>query len=320
LIRVASKQQAYWCIDNRRLFVYKHCQLGEIPVKVYQWRDNKEFELKFRNGLSTRAMTAEGRRVGLMQRMERPLPISPAAEPSISQINVYMTEEQQARHDAKIAALRTNREQQAKLESLAEKEAVCDAQKAALCKLLVAPTTGGAAKQEAEPSGSAKKVKRKKKGVAKALAGGSLESTLAAGNDEAAANGAGCHSEDAFAGELAPTRQQRKNKKRKVTAGQEDAVDAAALDDGTVAVPPKKKKKRLKAAARSTKQQAESEEGSEDDDEKLEAGAQSTPPAKATTSGPQGAAAGQQQQAKLTVALGAEDSDDDAYDVELTLG
>merc|ERR1711920_850297 len=66
LIRVAAKQGAYWCVDNRRLFVYKHCQLGEIPVQVFDWKENREFELKWRNGRQTRKKTGGGARVGVI--------------------------------------------------------------------------------------------------------------------------------------------------------------------------------------------------------------------------------------------------------------
>merc|ERR1719433_579811 len=94
LIRVAAKKGVYWCVDNRRLFVYKHCQLGKIPVQVFHWKDNKEFELKWRNGWSVRAQTSEGRRVGVRQRMEKPFPSSPVAEASLSEIAVYLSPEE----------------------------------------------------------------------------------------------------------------------------------------------------------------------------------------------------------------------------------
>merc|ERR1719160_1237993 len=106
LIRVAAKRGAYWCVDNRRLFVYKHCQLGKIPVQVCKWRDNREFELKWRNGRSVRPQTGGGRRVGLVQRTGLPFPRSPIAEPSLSKIRHFLAPAEQQRHDAAIAALR----------------------------------------------------------------------------------------------------------------------------------------------------------------------------------------------------------------------
>lgn len=111
LIRVAAKKGAYWCVDNRRLFVYKHCQLGEIPVQVFSWKDNREFELKWRNGLASRAQTGKGARVGILQRTDTPFPLSPVAEESLSKIHTYMSREEQRHHDAGIEALRRCREQ-----------------------------------------------------------------------------------------------------------------------------------------------------------------------------------------------------------------
>lgn len=109
LIRVAAKHRAYWCVDNRRLFVYKHCQLGEIPVIVMDWKDMREFALKWKNGLATRAVTSEGRRVGVIQRTDMPFPRSAVMEPSLSSIRLHLAPEAQLRHDALIAALRRRR-------------------------------------------------------------------------------------------------------------------------------------------------------------------------------------------------------------------
>eukprot|EP00913_Durusdinium_trenchii_P005596 g5215.t1 len=68
LIRVAAKKGAYWCVDNRRLFTYKHLQLGKIPVQVFSWKENREFELKYRNGLPFRRQTANGLRLAVWRR------------------------------------------------------------------------------------------------------------------------------------------------------------------------------------------------------------------------------------------------------------
>lgn len=116
LIRVAQKRGAYWCVDNRRLFVYKHLQLGPIPVQVFNWNDNREFALKYRNGLPTRAQTGDGRRAGLIQRGSTPLPRSPIAEPSLSHIRKYMSSKEQSRHEARIMKLRASRESDSKPE------------------------------------------------------------------------------------------------------------------------------------------------------------------------------------------------------------
>mmetsp|Transcript_164823 Transcript_164823/g.528880 ORF Transcript_164823/g.528880 Transcript_164823/m.528880 type:complete len:291 (-) Transcript_164823:90-962(-) len=118
LIRVAVKRGAYWCVDNRRLFVYKHCQLGQIPVIIMDWKDMREFELKWKNGLATRCVTSEGRRVGILQRTDVPFPTSHAVEPSLCTITTPMTPERQSKHDAQIAALRARREKELASQSL----------------------------------------------------------------------------------------------------------------------------------------------------------------------------------------------------------
>eukprot|EP00747_Dinoflagellata_sp_TGD_P088410 gnl/TRDRNA2_/TRDRNA2_163992_c0_seq1.p1 gnl/TRDRNA2_/TRDRNA2_163992_c0~~gnl/TRDRNA2_/TRDRNA2_163992_c0_seq1.p1 ORF type:complete len:308 (-),score=72.44 gnl/TRDRNA2_/TRDRNA2_163992_c0_seq1:43-966(-) len=110
LIRVAPKGKIYWCVDNRRLFVYKHCQLGEIPVQVFDWKDSKEFELKWKNGLATRALTSNGRRIGILQRTDVPFPASTVAEPALSKITRHMGRKEQKLHDAAIASLKKSRE------------------------------------------------------------------------------------------------------------------------------------------------------------------------------------------------------------------
>eukprot|EP00971_Amphidinium_carterae_P088004 1741108-Amphidinium_carterae.1 len=99
LIRVALKKGSYWCVDNRRLFIYKHCRLGRIPVEVCEWKDNREFELKYRNGLSTRGQTSGGRRVGVIQRTDTPFPQSPVLEPALSQISTFMSATAQKEHE-----------------------------------------------------------------------------------------------------------------------------------------------------------------------------------------------------------------------------
>ncbi|CAK8998507.1 unnamed protein product [Durusdinium trenchii] len=112
LIRVAAKKGAYWCVDNRRLFTYKHLQLGKIPVQVFSWKENREFELKYRNGLPFRRQTANGLRAGLIQRSPEPFPRSPVAEASLSKFQKLFTPKQQRKHDARIAALKLAREQE----------------------------------------------------------------------------------------------------------------------------------------------------------------------------------------------------------------
>lgn len=185
LIRVAVKKGAYWCVDNRRLFVYKHCQLGAIPVQVCTWKDNREFELKWKNGRSVRAQTGGGRRVGVLQRTDRPFPRSAVAEPSLSKIRHFLAPDEQQRHDAAIAALRARRSQAAaEPQQLEEKQALLEVlrplsksssatssakRKRQAC---VAPAAGEAAPLAARAAAEAAvpKVKRRKKKRSAAVA------------------------------------------------------------------------------------------------------------------------------------------------------
>ncbi|CAL1136521.1 unnamed protein product [Cladocopium goreaui] len=112
LIRVAAKKGAYWCVDNRRLFTYKHLQLGKIPVQVFGWKENREFELKYRNGLPFRQQTSNGLRAGLIQRSERAFPRSSVAEPSLSKFQKLFTKAEQRKHEARIAELRRKRDKE----------------------------------------------------------------------------------------------------------------------------------------------------------------------------------------------------------------
>lgn len=117
LIRVAAKKGAYWCVDNRRLFTYKHLRLGKIPVEVFNWKDNREFELKYKNGLPFRQQTSNGLRIGLLQRSDRPFPRSPVAEPTLSKLTKLFSAAQQRKHEADIVALAKRRAQEAQDEA-----------------------------------------------------------------------------------------------------------------------------------------------------------------------------------------------------------
>eukprot|EP00931_Biecheleriopsis_adriatica_P101092 TRINITY_DN76302_c0_g1_i1.p1 TRINITY_DN76302_c0_g1~~TRINITY_DN76302_c0_g1_i1.p1 ORF type:complete len:268 (+),score=88.25 TRINITY_DN76302_c0_g1_i1:56-859(+) len=151
LIRVAAKKGAYWCVDNRRLFTYKHCQLGKIPVQVFNWKDNREFELKYKNGLPFRQQTSNGLRAGLIQRSDVPFPRTPVAEPSLSKFRVHLSPAQQRQHEAKIAALKKKREESAS----SDRESVKSAD--ALRDLL----------QQSAPEAAPSKAKTKKKAKGK---------------------------------------------------------------------------------------------------------------------------------------------------------
>ncbi|CAK9032217.1 Hypothetical protein (Fragment) [Durusdinium trenchii] len=151
LIRVAAKKGAYWCVDNRRLFTYKHLQLGKIPVQVFSWKENREFELKYRNGLPFRRQTANGLRAGLIQRSPEPFPRSPVAEASLSKFQKLFTPKQQRKHDARIAALKLAREQ--------EKAPIEKVPSASLEELL--PIKGQPAKKKRKKGLSASKRKLK---------------------------------------------------------------------------------------------------------------------------------------------------------------
>jgi len=113
LIRVAAKHGAYWSVDNRRLFVYKHCRLGRIPVQVFDWKENREFELKWKNGLATRTKAGKGQRIGILQRTKVPFPQSPVMEPSLSEVHRFLDEAAQTRHEAMIVELSRKRDEEA---------------------------------------------------------------------------------------------------------------------------------------------------------------------------------------------------------------
>mmetsp|Transcript_34929 Transcript_34929/g.104534 ORF Transcript_34929/g.104534 Transcript_34929/m.104534 type:complete len:264 (-) Transcript_34929:59-850(-) len=171
LIRVAAKRGAYWCVDNRRLFVYKHCQLGRIPVQVFRWKDNREFELKWRNGLSVRGQTGNGMRVGIIQRTETPFPRSPIAEPSLSTIRVLFSPKKQRKHDAAIVQLRRRREGEAAAGAAAERAVSVAASQRSLGGLLLRKAKRGGKRKAADKAEAcaeqegpgAREVRRKKR-------------------------------------------------------------------------------------------------------------------------------------------------------------
>eukprot|EP00929_Paragymnodinium_shiwhaense_P084736 TRINITY_DN45339_c0_g1_i1.p2 TRINITY_DN45339_c0_g1~~TRINITY_DN45339_c0_g1_i1.p2 ORF type:complete len:271 (-),score=83.48 TRINITY_DN45339_c0_g1_i1:449-1261(-) len=179
LIRVAVKQGAYWCVDNRRLFVYKHCKLGQIPVEVHDWKDTREFELKWKNGLLTRGSTGGGRRAGVITRTDTPFPRSVAMEPSLSSITCWLPPDEQEQHDKAIEALSKKRR------LAEEKEAAQGDDGTADLKKLLMSATGTDKKKKKGKAGAKKRklrdaqdeekadeapavVKKKKKGKAAA--------------------------------------------------------------------------------------------------------------------------------------------------------
>mmetsp|Transcript_33470 Transcript_33470/g.77140 ORF Transcript_33470/g.77140 Transcript_33470/m.77140 type:complete len:249 (+) Transcript_33470:25-771(+) len=157
LIRVAAKKGAYWCVDNRRLFTYKHLQLGMIPVEVYNWKDNREFELKYKNGLPFRHQTSNGLRVGLLQRSGEPFPRSSVAEPTLSKFKKLFSPAQQREHEARIAELRKKREQDSSAREAASG--------AASLEELLQNVTATKPVAQADPDGPPRPRKRKLKKV-----------------------------------------------------------------------------------------------------------------------------------------------------------
>ncbi|CAE7360340.1 unnamed protein product [Symbiodinium natans] len=164
LIRVAAKKGAYWCVDNRRLFTYKHLQLGMIPVEVFNWKDNREFELKYKNGLPYRQQTSNGLRIGLLQRSGRPFPRSPVAEPTLSKFTKLFSAVQQRKHEAQIATLAKKR--------LEEDQTPAGGASTVATALedLLQGGKGGEGEVPADPPAARKKRKRKKAPVPKAKA------------------------------------------------------------------------------------------------------------------------------------------------------
>lgn len=178
LIRVAVKKGAYWCVDNRRLFVYKHCQLGHIPVMVYDWKANREFELKWKNGLATRAQTSEGRRVGVLQRTSFRFPQSPVMEPALSKVTAFLSPAEQARHDASILALAQSRKDTLKSRSLESGSdgSLCTAEgtKRALREVLSIQIEEPAGKRKKKTKGVKKRTKTAASGASNAAAGSAI--------------------------------------------------------------------------------------------------------------------------------------------------
>eukprot|EP00929_Paragymnodinium_shiwhaense_P072990 TRINITY_DN37070_c0_g2_i1.p1 TRINITY_DN37070_c0_g2~~TRINITY_DN37070_c0_g2_i1.p1 ORF type:complete len:615 (+),score=60.72 TRINITY_DN37070_c0_g2_i1:151-1995(+) len=99
LIRVAWNDGAFWSIDNRRTFIYKHCRLGRACVEVCRWEENPEFAMKHKNGEMTRTENDGGNRVGLKQRLDIPLPRSSVMNDTYTEVQHYMTPEAQEEHD-----------------------------------------------------------------------------------------------------------------------------------------------------------------------------------------------------------------------------
>eukprot|EP00435_Cladocopium_sp_Y103_P040190 s622_g10.t2 len=89
----------FWAIDNRRLFVYKHCKVERVLVEVIRWEDQHEFEMKWKNGLHSRG-PGRGHTAGVVQRlMHRPFPRSPVMNEEQSEISWFMDDDAQYHHD-----------------------------------------------------------------------------------------------------------------------------------------------------------------------------------------------------------------------------
>lgn len=109
LIRVAWHDGAFWSVDNRRTFVFKHCRLIRILAQVLLWEEQHEFEMKQKGGRRKHSFTNEGLQVGLVQRLpERPLPRSPISA-STSSVGNYFDDDEQARHEELLDALERRR-------------------------------------------------------------------------------------------------------------------------------------------------------------------------------------------------------------------
>ena len=66
-IAVLTDGENLFSLNNRRLFVYKHCQLGRIQVELWEWAEMREFEMKWRNGMGSCGESGNGQRVGLIR-------------------------------------------------------------------------------------------------------------------------------------------------------------------------------------------------------------------------------------------------------------
>jgi len=310
LIRVAPKRGAYWCVDNRRLFVYKHCQLGKIPVVVYDWKDMREFQLKWVNGLATRGQSSEGRRVGVLQRTETPFPRSAVAEPTLSQILEHMPPEQQRKHDARIASLRRQRQQREAAEaavgaSNASVEAADSLRGLLLPAVSSAPNPAAAGETEEASKRRAGARKKRRRGEAAQPEAKAAEGAGIEGSELPKAAAVDDSEPAAPEGGLAGAKKRRK--KAKVAKGRGDnpaepAEGAKPVAEAGGEVPATKGKRRKLSG------------------EKGAAAAAAIPAAaevRKASPGP-AASAGNAGPVKLTVALAQEDSSDEAYNVEVT--
>jgi len=105
-IRVVQDAGCYWSLDNRRLFVYKLCGLGEVLVRLLP-PPNQEFHNKYRNGRPYHHITNGGRRVGVVQRNASvALPASEVIVQELSQITNVMSIDNQIIHEEKVSCMR----------------------------------------------------------------------------------------------------------------------------------------------------------------------------------------------------------------------
>ncbi|CAK0909507.1 unnamed protein product [Prorocentrum cordatum] len=74
VVRVAWRSGAFWSIDNRRTFVFKHCKVGRACLEVCEW--TQEFDMKWRGGSAMHEQSGGGKRAGLIQRLKDPVALT----------------------------------------------------------------------------------------------------------------------------------------------------------------------------------------------------------------------------------------------------
>jgi len=149
----------------------------------------REFELKWKNGLGSRAATSEGRRVGMIQRTDTPLCRSPVFEPSLSELTNLLDPSQQRKHDELIAANRRRRDKQASARSMAESKSAEVAAADALRGLLQLPSEGKPKADAAPDEDEEPPTKKRKKGAKKKAKAGAKKKSLDAAAVDSATTG-----------------------------------------------------------------------------------------------------------------------------------
>lgn len=119
VVRVAWRSGAFWSIDNRRTFVFKHCKVGRACLEVCEW--TQEFDMKLKGGSAAHEQSGGGKRAGLVQRLkDLAFPCSDviAFDMTKNDVSKLMDSEEQAHHDGMVSAFMAKRQRLMSLEDL----------------------------------------------------------------------------------------------------------------------------------------------------------------------------------------------------------